>query len=85
MMDRMDITDNINKLSPTELYENTANAILGVTDQFTRITQEFTRTVPLGEALLANWASIAVLAVGLVVCFAASYMLFLRMEIRPGD
>jgi hypothetical protein len=26
-----------------------------------------------------------VLTVGLVVCFAASYMMFLRSEIRPGD
>ncbi len=85
MAERMAVTDSINRLSPTELFENTANAVLGVTDQFTRMTQEFTRVVPLGEALLANWASIAVLAVGLVVCFAASYMLFLRMEIRPGD
>jgi len=39
----------------------------------------------LGEALAANWANIATLAVGLVVCFAASYMIFLRSEIRPGD
>jgi len=85
MMERTAVMDGINRLSPTELFENTANAVLGVTDQFTRMTQEFTRTVPLGEALLANWANIAVLVVGLVVCFAASYMLFLRMEIRPGD
>ena len=85
MMERIQLMDSINRLSPTKLYEDTANAILGITTQFAKMTQEFTRTVPLGEALVANWASIAVLAVGLVICFAASYMLFLRMEIRPGD
>ena len=85
MMERIQLMDSINRLSPTKLYEDTANAILGITTQFAKMTQEFTRTVPLGEALVANWASIAVLAVGLVICFAASYILFLRMEIRPGD
>ena len=39
----------------------------------------------LGEALAANWANIVTIAVGLVICFAASYMIFLRSEIRPGD
>ncbi len=85
MMERIQLMDSINRLSPTKLYEDTANAVLGITTQFAKMTQEFTRTVPLGEALVANWASITVLAVGLVICFAASYMLFLRMEIRPGD
>jgi len=47
--------------------------------------QQFERTLTLGEALAENWANIATLAVGLVVCFAASYMMFLRSEIRPGD
>jgi ABC-type transport system involved in multi-copper enzyme maturation permease subunit len=47
--------------------------------------QGFTRTLSLGEAIASNWANIAVLGVGLIVCFAASYMLFLRIEIRPGD
>ena len=39
----------------------------------------------LGAELAANWANIATIAVGLVICFAASYMLFLRSEIRPGE
>ncbi len=43
------------------------------------------RTMSLTAALAANWANVAVLTVGLVVCFAASYMMFLRSEIRPGD
>jgi ABC-2 type transport system permease protein len=85
MLERSALTNSINRLSPTRLFGGTANAILGVTNQFTQFSQGFNRVVPLGEALLANWASIVVLAVGLVISFAASYILFLRMEIRPGD
>ena len=85
MMKRFEMSDNINKLSPTELFEDTAQAILGVTSVFGRFSEQFDRVMPLGEALMANWANIAVMVVGLVICFAASYMLFLRIEIRPGD
>ncbi len=85
MRERMDMVESINRLSPTGLFQDTATAVLGVATGYGGMTQGFSRTVPLGEALIANWANIAVLAVGLVVCFAASYMQFLRMEIRPGD
>jgi len=43
------------------------------------------RAMTLTETLAANWANIATLAVGLVICFSASYMMFLRSEVRPGD
>ena len=85
MRRRMELTEAIGKISPTELYEGAANAVLGVAGGFQRTAQEFARTMSLGEALASNWAGIAVLGVGVIVCFAASYMLFLRMEIRPGD
>ena len=85
MMKRMELTNTIEKISPTGLFEETAQAILGVTSGFGRMPGQFNRDMPLGEALMANWANIAVLAVGLVICFAASYMMFLRLEIRPGD
>jgi ABC-2 type transport system permease protein len=85
MMKRMEMINTIEKISPTELFEDTAQAILGVTSGFGRMAGQFDRIMPLGEALMANWTNIAVLAVGLVICFAASYMMFLRLEIRPGD
>jgi ABC-2 type transport system permease protein len=85
MIARNELTNSIQRISPTELYESTVSDILGVTTGFGRFSQEFTRTLSLGEALVANWANIAVIGVGLIVCFAASYMLFLRIEIRPGD
>ncbi len=85
MTQRNALIDRITRLSPTELYENTANAVLGLRSEFERMTREFVRTTSLGEALAANWANIAALSVGIVIFFVASYILFLRTEIRPGD
>jgi ABC-2 type transport system permease protein len=86
MTQRTELMNSITRISPTELYESTVSAVLGVRSGFgMRGQQEFVRTVSLGEALMTNWAGIAVIGVGLIVCFAASYIMFLRMEIRPGD
>ena len=85
MEKRIELNNLIMKISPTDLYSDTAGAILGTSRSFNLGGMGFDRTVSLGEALMNNWANIAILAVGLVVCFAASYMMFLRMEIRPGD
>ena len=85
MEERSSLMNMINRFSPTELYESTVTAILGVRSGFGRMGQEFVRTLTLGEALAANWANIAELVVGLIVCFTASYLMFLRTEIRPGD
>ncbi|HUS77631.1 MAG TPA: ABC transporter permease [Patescibacteria group bacterium] len=87
MEERAAVTSTIQKISPTNLYEEAASDILGVVGGFMRGMghQEFQRTLTLGEALAANWANIATIVVGLVICFAASYMIFLRSEIRPGD
>ncbi|MCW4013701.1 MAG: ABC transporter permease [Candidatus Bathyarchaeota archaeon] len=82
---RTELNNLIMKISPTDLYSDTAGAILGTARGFNIGGMGFDRTVSLGEALMNNWANIVILAVGLVVCFAASYMLFLRTEIRPGD
>jgi len=87
MQKRAAVMSNIQKISPTNLYEEAASDILGVAGGFMSGMgfQQFQRTLTLGEALAANWANIATIVVGLVVCFAVSYMVFLRSEIRPGD
>jgi ABC-2 type transport system permease protein len=87
MQKRNAIMQNIRKISPTNLYQDAASDILGVAGGFMRGMgrQEFQRTLTLGEALAANWANIAAIVVGLVICFAGSYILFLRSEIRPGE
>jgi len=87
MQRRSAVMTTIQKLSPTNLYEDAASDILGVFGGFMRGMgfQEFQRTLTLTEALAANWANIAAIVVGLVICFAGSYMMFLRSEIRPGE
>ncbi len=73
------LQSNIENISPTNLYEKAASDILS------RGFDKFKRIRPLTEVLAANWANIATLVVGVVICFSASYMRFLRSEIRPGD
>jgi len=86
MQRRSAVSSKILLISPTYLYSETATAILGMTQGFGGFgSMQFERTLTLGEALAANWANIATIAVCLVICFAASYMKFLRTEIRPGD
>jgi len=86
MQRRFALSSKIMLISPTNLYSETASAILGTTQGFAGFGRmQFERTPTLGEALTANWANIATIAVCLVICFAASYMKFLRSEIRPGD
>ena len=87
MQRRSAVMTTIQKLSPTNLYEDAASDILGVFGGFMRGMgfQQFQRTLSLNEALAANWANIAAIVVGLVICFAGSYMMFLRSEIRPGE
>ena len=72
------IQSRIEKISPTNLYENTASDLLSYGyDKFKRVRS-------LSEVLVANWANIATLVVGIGICFSASYTKFLRSEIRPG-
>ncbi|HUV54635.1 MAG TPA: ABC transporter permease subunit [Candidatus Krumholzibacteriaceae bacterium] len=84
MQERQALQTAIQRLSPTQLYQSTASAILGISS-FGFGRQEFAKATTLGEALANNWANIAALAAVMVVAFAASYMMFLRTEIRPGD
>jgi ABC-type transport system involved in multi-copper enzyme maturation permease subunit len=73
------IQSSIENISPTNLYEKAASDILSMG------FNKFKRTRTLTEVLAANWANIATIIVGLVICFSASYIVFLRFEIRPGD
>ena len=73
------IQSSIENISPTNLYEKATSDILSMG------FNKFKRTRTLTEVLAANWANIATIVVGLVVCFSASYIVFLRSEIRPGD
>jgi ABC-2 type transport system permease protein len=82
---------DIQRISPAYLYNEASSAILGGTSGggfgfIGRIGGGTPfRSLDLAQGLTATWPQIAAIAVGLVVCFASSYMLFLRQEIRPGD
>ncbi|MFB0568821.1 MAG: ABC transporter permease [Nitrososphaeria archaeon] len=79
MQRRIAVMSTILKVSPINLYSEAALAILGVVQVLPGMDAP-----SVASGLAAIWANIAAIAVGLVVCFAASYVKFLRSEIRPG-
>lgn len=83
------IQTSIQRISPAYLYNEAASSILGMAGRTFGFIgpgggATLYRQLELTQALLTSWPQIAALAVGLIVCFAISYMLFLRLEIRPG-
>ncbi len=91
MQSQSAIQTNIQRISPAYLYNEASSAILGTTGGggFGFIGRQGGdtpfRALDLAQGLMATWPQITAIAVCLVVCFASSYMLFLRQEIRPGD
>jgi ABC-2 type transport system permease protein len=85
MQSRAEFRNGISRFNPTQLYQDIITDVLGLRTGLALLSQEFVRVMGLGEALATNWANITVWVVGLVICFAVSYLLFLRIEIRPGD
>lgn len=83
IQERFVIQSSISKLSPTQLYSEAASLILGATQRGGGFGMGF-RTPMLTQSVTASWPNVAAIAVGLVICFAASYMSFIRSEIRPG-
>jgi ABC-2 type transport system permease protein len=87
---RATIQTSIQRVSPAYLYNEAGSSILGVTGSvfgFIGIGggggASF-QPLELSQALMATWPQIAAIAVGLIICFASSYILFLRQEIRSG-
>jgi len=85
---RFTIQMNIQRISPAYLYNEASSGILGITTGGFGFIGPGAGTpfqpLELTQGLAASWPQITAIAVGLVTCFAASYMLFLRLEIRPG-
>ena len=83
------IASTISSISPAYLYSDIASRLTGaVSSSFTGFSVSISRFTGqqynLYTALAGSWAEIAVIAMAMVVCFIASYMLFLRSEIRPA-
>jgi ABC-2 type transport system permease protein len=89
---RNEIRTTISRLSPATLYEEAINVILADPNPpvFSPISGGSPDSITIIDGFERNtdmttvWPQITVLAVVLVACFAASYMLFLRQEIRAG-
>ncbi|MGD9131639.1 MAG: ABC transporter permease subunit [Candidatus Bathyarchaeota archaeon] len=90
--ERMELNSEIRSLiqrfSPSILYQEAATSLITVNAPF--FSSGSGVVVSYGsfgaeQDMLSNWPQIVVLAVVLIVCFAASYMLFLRQEIRAGS
>ena len=87
---RSSIQISIQRISPANLYSEASSSILGVVGGtslgFLGVTGGGERFQQLGltQGILSTWPQIVAIAVGLIICFAASYILFLRLEIRPG-
>jgi len=89
LQERSAIQASIQRISPAYLYNEASSSILGITGgTFGFIETGGGRSpfqpLELGQGLLTSWPQITAIAVGLIICFAASYMLFLRQEIRSG-
>ncbi|MCD6325254.1 ABC transporter permease [Candidatus Bathyarchaeota archaeon] len=85
---RFSIQMNIQRVSPSYLYNEAGASILGMSEGRLGFIgpgggRPF-KSLELIEGLTASWPQITAIAAGLVICFVASYVLFLRLEIRPG-
>ncbi|MFZ7138778.1 MAG: ABC transporter permease [archaeon] len=74
----------IESISPTYLYEEAAQSLLGVTEGGFMMDGNPFQSLDTSQSIASCWPHVTVLAVVLIVCFASSYMLFLRQEIRAG-
>jgi ABC-2 type transport system permease protein len=85
-----EIRSFIQRISPAILYQEAATSIVSLfrfpTSSGIMLSSSGTafQSLDAGQDMLSHWPQIVVLAVVLIVCFAASYMLFLRQEIRAG-
>jgi ABC-2 type transport system permease protein len=73
-------------ISPSLLYQESALSILDdVSVRFsTGFLLDYDFTTPESD-MLANWPHMTTLAAVLIACFALSYIIFLRQEIRVGN
>ncbi|PVX23293.1 MAG: hypothetical protein CW691_11065 [Candidatus Bathyarchaeum sp.] len=74
----------IQSISPTYLYEEASQSLLGVTEGGFGAGGNPFQALDTSQSVSSSWPQVTVLAVVLIACFASSYMLFLRQEIRAG-
>ncbi len=76
---RASIQNAIQSISPSYLYSAASNIILSGLNVYISPLSSYSPN----QGIEASWPQFTAIAVGMVVCFIASYILFLRKEIRP--
>lgn len=84
MENNANIEAAVQKISPCYLYEDAATSLLGIAEGGFGAAGNPFQGLETSQSVSSSWPQITVLAVVLGACFAASYMLFLRQEIRAG-
>jgi ABC-2 type transport system permease protein len=91
-MNNVGCKEAISRLSPTTLYSEAGSAILN--PALTSITSTFTisqyyqsysalsSNLPLGQSLLLVWPHLTGLVALTMICFAISYVCFMKQEVR---
>lgn len=85
LQERAVLQTDIEKVSPANLYKSGVYSILGVTQAFEAgsvLAPVLTR-ISLAKSLTWGLPYVVSILAGLVICSIASYVLFLRTEIRP--
>ncbi len=87
---RSTIESTIQSISPAYLYSEAASTILGTPSGSTSLgfisgaSGSPFRSLGTSQSIYSCWPQVTAIAVGMVACFVAAYMLFLRREIRAG-
>ena len=88
---RSNIESTIQSISPSYLYSQAASTILGTTSSSDSLLGFINggsgtpfRSLGTTQSITSCWPQVTAIAVGMVACFVAAYMLFLRREIRAG-
>jgi ABC-2 type transport system permease protein len=91
METRTNIENTIQSISPTYLYSQAAATILGTSSGSSNLlgfvggsSGSPFRSLGTTASIYSCWPQVTAIAVGMVACFVAAYMLFLRREIRAG-
>ncbi len=94
-MNYVDAYMGISRISPTVLFSEAVPIVLDpsartlmpyvTSSQGSQLQSAVVGPLPLDQSLLLVWPHLVVLVAILIVCFAISYVIFMRQEIRAGS
>ena len=88
MLKHESLKQNINRVSPSTLYNEAMTTILnpGVRSiglvLITQLEGAIASPLPFGQSLMLIWAHIVTMVAIPLICFAISYIMFMKQEIR---